>query len=695
MEDNAGNIRYISTDGMVLDAVKPVITGVKDGEELYIGQTYTVHITEENLENVYVTDGTDDYDYVKENAVTVENGTFTLTCDSQKVQKIIAVDKAGNQSSIQVNFVPFEKYKDAVKADIDKKKEDVLAAVDKLKNLSDEEKDKAKKNIRKQAEEAKKNVDESADITAVSETQSKTENAMVETVDQAKVENYNKTKDSSAAGKVDLVIRDDSDDKNKNYQVGLKVGNTEVEKTDNVKSGENVSFDKLPDGVYNLVVSDGENHSTAMVIVKNGTSTILGDTTISTKNTTVEVELNAPDVAATGLEKIYNTEIFTENAKAVEAVQSGKGNVDIKLLVESEKEDPDIVSQIPADKNCGQFVDFKVSMTVTDSSGSSEKFDVKDTKQLVLMAKPLSDEEKNRTGYMLYRKHSDGVTEQVQQLPELAENERVAPAREGFYVEGDYLYIWAQKFSVYALAYDKETKPVPSASPSATPTAPPQQPEETAQPSEEPVVSYVSAKQLRKNSLIMNAKLKVSQKGNKIRVSWGKLKEASGYDVYVQYCGKKFTVKSLNSVNNGNKSKIKIRKVNGRKLKLKKNYKIYVQAYKINGDQKIVLGKTITAHIVGRKNAKSTNVKAIKLVKKTFKLKVGKSAKIKGKTILVDKNKKPLSNAHAKELRFASNNRKIVGVTKTGRIKARRKGKCIVYVYARNGYAKKVRVKVK
>ncbi len=165
--------------------------------------------------------------------------------------------------------------------------------------------------------------------------------------------------------------------------------------------------------------------------------------------------------------------------------------------------------------------------------------------------------------------------------------------------------------------------------------------------------------------------------------------------MYVQYCGMKFTVKSLNMVNNGNRTHIKIRKVNGRKLKLKKNYKIYVEAYKMNGSQKVVLGKTITAHIVGRKNAKSTNVKAIKLAKKSFRLNVGKCAKIKGKTILVDKEKKPLSDAHAKELRFASSNRKIVGVTKTGRIKARRKGRCIIYVYARNGYAKKVRVKVK
>lgn len=42
----------------------------------------------------------------------------------------------------------------------------------------------------------------------------------------------------------------------------------------------------------------------------------------------------------------------------------------------------------------------------------------------------------------------------------------------------------------------------------------------------------------------------------------------TGYDVYVQYCGQKFTDKSLNQVKSGSKTAISIKKVNGKKFNL-------------------------------------------------------------------------------------------------------------------------------
>lgn len=198
-----------------------------------------------------------------------------------------------------------------------------------------------------------------------------------------------------------------------------------------------------------------------------------------------------------------------------------------------------------------------------------------------------------------------------------------------------------------------------------------------------------------KNTLSLNAGLKVSQSGNKINISWGKVQGAKGYDVYVQYCGKTFNAKSLNQVKSGNKTKITVKKVNGKKLNLKKNYKIYVVAYTYQGKKKVNLAKSIAAHIVGRKNTKETNVKAIRLNKSKFILKTGRTAIIKGQTILVNSKKKPLSDKHAKTFRYASDNKKIATVSKNGKIKAVAKGKCTVYVYARNGYTKKVQVTVK
>ena len=126
---------------------------------------------------------------------------------------------------------------------------------------------------------------------------------------------------------------------------------------------------------------------------------------------------------------------------------------------------------------------------------------------------------------------------------------------------------------------------------------------------------------------------------------------------------------------------------------MEKNW-ILKRIIRFNG-QKYNIGKTITAHVVGRKNAKWTNVKKVKIPKKFYALKVGKTIGIKAETVLVDKKKKPLSNKHARRLRYASDDKKIATVSKTGKIKAKKKGKCKIYVYARNGYAKKINITVK
>lgn len=85
----------------------------------------------------------------------------------------------------------------------------------------------------------------------------------------------------------------------------------------------------------------------------------------------------------------------------------------------------------------------------------------------------------------------------------------------------------------------------------------------------------------------------------------------------------------------------------------------------------------------------------MKVKKKSFSLKKGKTAQIEASTVLVDKTKKQLTDEHAKEFRYASTNKKVATVNKKGKIKARGIGSCVVYVYARNGYAKTVKVTVK
>lgn len=197
------------------------------------------------------------------------------------------------------------------------------------------------------------------------------------------------------------------------------------------------------------------------------------------------------------------------------------------------------------------------------------------------------------------------------------------------------------------------------------------------------------------NSLTMNAGLKVSQTGKKINVIWGAVPGADGYDVYVQYCGKKFTERSVTAIKNAGTTKTSIRKVNRKALNLKKNYKIYVLAYKLADGKKVTLATSITAYVVGRNNKTYTNAKAVKIKKSVYQLKKGKTARILADTVLAEKGKRKLTDVHAKEFRYASADKRVAVVSAKGKIKAVGKGKCSIYVYARNGYAKKIKVIVR
>ena len=198
-----------------------------------------------------------------------------------------------------------------------------------------------------------------------------------------------------------------------------------------------------------------------------------------------------------------------------------------------------------------------------------------------------------------------------------------------------------------------------------------------------------------KNTLKMNAKLKATQTGSQINITWGKADGVDGYKVYATNCGKNFNAKYAVQVKGKDNTSLTLKKVNGKAIDLKKSYRIYVEAYKIVDGKTVTLGTTIKAHVVGRKNAKYSNVKSISLNKTSYTLKKGKTAKIQGKTILEDKTKKQLTDAHAKTFRFRTSNKNVATVSANGTIKAVGKGTCTIYVYAVNGCAKNVKVTVK
>lgn len=89
--DGAGNVTYLSSDGMVFDATPPVINGVTDGETYHAPQTVTVTDAMSGVKRVTI-NGTE---------VTLTDNQFTLgTADGS--QTIVAADQAGNTTTVTV-----------------------------------------------------------------------------------------------------------------------------------------------------------------------------------------------------------------------------------------------------------------------------------------------------------------------------------------------------------------------------------------------------------------------------------------------------------------------------------------------------------------------------------------------------------------------------------------------------------------
>ena len=96
--DKAGNIKYVSTDGIVIDTIAPQVSGVKSKQTYTKTQTFTV--TDNNL------------DTVKVDGQTVEptNGSYTLV-PKKGTYTIEVTDKTGNKTTLNKITVNWEKVK--------------------------------------------------------------------------------------------------------------------------------------------------------------------------------------------------------------------------------------------------------------------------------------------------------------------------------------------------------------------------------------------------------------------------------------------------------------------------------------------------------------------------------------------------------------------------------------------------------
>ena len=93
LTDEAGNMAYLSSNGVVLDATPPVISGVENG------RTYT------EAKNVTVTDKYLDTVTLGSDSQQVRNGSSSFTVSANGTYTIIASDRAGNETVCNVTIM--------------------------------------------------------------------------------------------------------------------------------------------------------------------------------------------------------------------------------------------------------------------------------------------------------------------------------------------------------------------------------------------------------------------------------------------------------------------------------------------------------------------------------------------------------------------------------------------------------------
>lgn len=172
-----------------------------------------------------------------------------------------------------------------------------------------------------------------------------------------------------------------------------------------------------------------------------------------------------------------------------------------------------------------------------------------------------------------------------------------------------------------------------------------------------------------------------AQSNQSIRVTWNRVKGASGYIIYGNVCGaynsyKKILQTSGTSYTQG-------------KLKKGTYYKYLVVA--VNGNKALAVSKTIHVATKGGKVGNNKKVKT-KAKKNKVTLKKGKTFKLKAKAVA--RSKKLKVKKH-RAVKYETTNKKVASVASNGKIRAAGKGTCYVYAYAQDGVYARVKVTVK
>lgn len=191
-----------------------------------------------------------------------------------------------------------------------------------------------------------------------------------------------------------------------------------------------------------------------------------------------------------------------------------------------------------------------------------------------------------------------------------------------------------------------------------------------------------------KPDVLLLAKLTVSSSSRRaLDLTWIRLDEADGYDVYFVKCGHDMRYRAT-AFGSGSCS------YRFKDLKKGVAYKGYVRAWKwVNGKKTFIAESPYVHAVVNGYNSSWCNVRSVNLNRSSLVLKTGKSKHLKATVTLVKKGREALQ--HDKLVRYYSSNTNVATVDGDGNVKAVGKGRCTIYALAINGVRAKVKVTVK
>ena len=242
------------------------------------------------------------------------------------------------------------------------------------------------------------------------------------------------------------------------------------------------------------------------------------------------------------------------------------------------------------------------------------------------------------------------------------------------------------KESIYGTG-ENPPEPTPELVPTAEPTlepVPTAEPTTEPEPTADPTPDNGSDKEdapatgdIKTVPKLLLCRVSSAKKSQTIR--WNPVKSADRYEIYG--ATDKGTFKRLRTVSK------KSSRWKHKKLIKGRQYKYYVTAYKNINGKRVILSRSLPVYSM-TKGGKYGNPLKIRVKRPLVKVKQGKKDRLLVK-VTGRKMKKT-----GKKIRYVSLDSSVASVSKEGVITGRKRGSCTVYCIARNGFSKKVKVKV-